>query len=230
MFMQACRKYLRTPQQQETKNSVTHPSPATYSPAVTKSLLLKVTVRESKPHQGLSYPPIAPIFPFPLSLQPVRGSISSVSKGGTAAETPFFLQKHPSVAPTAPIPCGPASGIMTPRGPELHRVAAEAGTLHIPSPALQRWGYSWENTHLKEGKCISRCNSYRGEIMASCVVLTSVSCFSLSLTKKGNTGPQILSCFSLTQDNLDFNFHENVFKGAGVIQLLNLTRNIVSCS
>ena len=48
--------------------------------------------------------------------------------------------------------------------------------------------------------------------------------------KKGNAGPQILSCYSLTQHNLDFHFHENVFKGAGVIQLLNLTRNIVSCS
>lgn len=102
------------------------------------SLLLIVTVRESKPHLGLSYLSIAPIFPFPLSLQPVQGSISSVSKGGTAAETPFFLQKHPSVVPTAPR--GPASGIMTPWGPELHRVAAEAGTLHIPSPDIAETG------------------------------------------------------------------------------------------
>jgi len=176
VFMQACRKYLRTPQQQETKNSVTHPSPhrlpSSYKVTVTKSNSQRI-----KASSGPVLSSYAPIFPFPLSLQPVRGSISSVSKGGPAAETPFFLQKHPSVVSTAPIPCGPASGIMTPWGPELHRVAAKAGTLHIPSPALQRRASSWENTHLKEGKCISRRNSYRGEIMASCVVLTSASCF-----------------------------------------------------
>ena len=183
------------------------PQPPTYSPEVTMSMLFKVTVRESKPHLSLSYLSIAPIFPFPLSLQRIQGSIS---KGGTVAETPFFLQKHPSVVPTAHR--GPASGIMTPWGPEQHRVAAEARTLHILSLDIAETGLLLgEHTPERSEVYFKTHQLWWGNHGFLCSSNIGQFCFWLSLTKKGNTGPQLLPRFSLTQDNLGLFFFSFIF-------------------
>ena len=136
------------------------------------SMLLNATVRESNLYLGLSCLSVASFFPRPLFLQPIQGLISSFSKAG-AATLSFCRNSLPwSLWPPWPSLRGhdPVSEVLSPTEWLL-----ELG--HFAScPQTETRGYSWEKTHLKEAHCISRYNSYHGEIMASCVALTLVTC------------------------------------------------------